>query len=120
MTIVIFWKEICVLQDLLNICTVSVTLGFKLLINEPTRVTHDTETLINHIARTDPKTIVNSGVIRLEISDHYAVFCVGKFIGKLSKSPKKHLLDIDDLTIMVQLWTKMFMGILDRHAPAQG
>ena len=27
------------------------------------------------------------------------------------------LLDIDDLTIMVQLWTKVFMGILDRHAP---
>ena len=27
------------------------------------------------------------------------------------------LLDIDDWTIMVQLWTKVFVGILDRHAP---
>ena len=27
------------------------------------------------------------------------------------------LLDIDDSTITVQLWTKVFMGILDRHAP---
>ena len=61
-------------------------------------------------------------------------------MGKLLKSPKifvtrqlKHfnknafiealnhvywddLLDVDDLTIMVQLWTRVFMGILDRHA----
>ena len=49
--------------------------GFKLLINEPVRVTVDTKTLIDHIATTDPKNIVTSGVIRLGISDHCAVFC---------------------------------------------
>ena len=115
--------------------------GFKLLINEPTRVTLDTKTLIDHIATTDPKNIVNSGVIRLGISDHYTVFCVRKFMGKLLKSPKifvtrqlknfnknafiealnrvywDDLLDVDDPTIMVQLWTRVFVGILDRHAP---
>ena len=41
-----------------------------------------------HIATTDPKNKVDSGVIRLEISDHYAVFCVRKFVGKLLKPPK--------------------------------
>ena len=115
--------------------------GFKQLINEPTRVTLDTKTLIDHIATTDPKNIVNSGVIRLGISDHYAVFCVRKFMGKLLKSPKTFvtrqlknvnknafiealnrvycddLLDVDDPTIMEQLWTRVFVGILDKHAP---
>ena len=62
--------------------------GFKLLINEPARVTLDTKTLIDHIATTDPQNIVNSGVIGLGISDHYAVFCVRKFMGKLLKYPK--------------------------------
>ena len=62
--------------------------GFKLLINEPTRVTLDTKTLIDHIATTDPKNIVNSGVIRPGVSDHYAVFCVRKFMGKLLESLK--------------------------------
>ena len=106
---------------------------FKLLINEPTRVTLDTKTLIGHIAIPDPKNVVDSGVIRLGTSDHYAVFCVRKFTGKLLKSPKifvtrqlknfsknafiealQHvywddLLDIDDPTMMVQLWTKVFV-----------
>ena len=113
--------------------------GFKLLLNEPTRVTLDTKTLIDHIATTDSKNIVNSGVIRLGISDHYAVFCVR--MGRLLKSPKifvtrqlknfnknafiealnrvywDDLLDVDDPTTMVQLWTRVFVGILDRHAP---
>ena len=62
--------------------------GFKLLINDPTRVTLDTKTLIDHIATTDSKNIVSSGVIRLGMSDHYAVFCVKKFMGNLLKSPK--------------------------------
>ena len=39
--------------------------GFELLIKEPTRVTLETKTLIDHIATTDTKNIVNSGVIRL-------------------------------------------------------
>ena len=90
---------------------------------------------------TDPKNIVNSGVIRLEISDHYTSSCVRKFMGKLLKLPKIFLtrqlknfnknvfiealncvywedqLDIDDLTTMVQLlgrkcsWPKYWIGM---------
>ena len=37
------------------------TLGFKLLINEPTRVTLNTKTLIDHIATTDPKILSTQG-----------------------------------------------------------
>ena len=64
-----------------------------------------------------------------------------KFMGKLLKSPKTFvtrqlknfnknafiealnrvywddLLDVDDPTTMVQLWTSVFVGILDKHAP---
>ena len=49
-------------------CSFYDSFGFKLLINEPTWVTLDTKTLIDHIATTDPINIVNSGVIRLRIT----------------------------------------------------
>ena len=116
--------------------------GFELLIKEPTRVTLETKTLIDHRATTNTKNIVDSGVMRLGLSDHYSVYCVRKFMGNLQKTPKvfvtrqfKHfnktafledlrqvywddLLDTtDDPTVLVQLWTKVFVGTLDKHAP---
>ena len=122
-------------------CSFYDSFGFKLLINEPTWVTLDTKTLIDHIATTDPINIVNSGVIRLRIT---TLCVIKKIMGKLLKSPKifvtrqlknfnknafiealnrvywDDLLDVDDPPIMVQLLTRVFVGILDRHVPAQG
>ena len=42
--------------------------GFELLINEPTRVTPETKTLIDHIAATNTNNIVESGVTRLGVA----------------------------------------------------
>ena len=39
------------------------------------------------------------------------------FIEALNRVYWDDLMDIDDPTIVVQLWTKVFVGILDRHAP---
>ena len=39
------------------------------------------------------------------------------FIEALNRVYWDDLLDVDDPTIMVQLWTTVFVGILDKHAP---
>ena len=39
------------------------------------------------------------------------------FIEALNRVYWDDLLDVDDPTIMVQLWTRVFVGILDEHAP---
>ena len=45
--------------------------GLKQLITEPTRETIHTSTLIDHIAVSNNNNIVESGVIKTAISDHY-------------------------------------------------
>ena len=118
-------------------------LGFKQLISEPTRETVSTKPLIDQIATTHPNNIVDSGVVQLAISDHYLIYCVRKFMGNLSKVPKvfesrqmKNFhkenslqisvdfigmtyldVDFDDPNIAVQMWTKVFVATIDKHAP---
>ena len=50
------------------------------LINEPTRVTRTSATLINLIFTNKKENIVKSGVIHLGISDHSLIFAVRKFL----------------------------------------
>ncbi|MEN8446458.1 MAG: endonuclease/exonuclease/phosphatase family protein, partial [Cyanobacteria bacterium J06555_13] len=47
--------------------------SFKQLIEEPTRVTSTTSTLIDHIATTCARNIVRSGVHEISMSDHFMV-----------------------------------------------
>ena len=110
--------------------------GFKQLIGEPTRETVSTKTLIDQIATTRPNNIVDSGVVQLVIGDHYLIYCVRKFMGNLSKVPKvfesrqmkkfykeKFTADLsrfhwdDDHNIAVQMWRKVFVATIDKHAP---
>ena len=62
--------------------------GFKQLIDKPTRETIKTKTLIDHAATTEPGNIVESGIYKVCVSDHYLIYCVRKFRGKIEKSPK--------------------------------
>ena len=55
----------------------------KKLIEEPTRVTMDTSTLIDHIATTYLKSILISGVHKFSASDHYMIYCVRKLNGAI-------------------------------------
>ena len=55
--------------------------NFEQLINEPTRVTLNTSTIIDHIATTCARNILKSGVHEISLSDHFLVYCIRKFNG---------------------------------------
>ena len=61
-------------------------LDFKQLITEPTRITKDTESLIDIIAVNCPMNIRDSGVISSHLSDHELVYCVRKLNWKRAPS----------------------------------
>ena len=61
--------------------------SFNQLIKEPTRVTLDTSSIIDHIATTRARNIVKSGVHEVSMSDHYMVYCIRKFNGAVEKKP---------------------------------
>ena len=63
-------------------------LSFTQLIEEPTRVTCEAATLIDHIAMTYPINISKSGILKLALSDHYMVYCIRKLNGSISKNHK--------------------------------
>ena len=44
-------------------------------------MTLSTATLIDHIAISNPENIPESGILRVALSDHYAVYCIRKFMG---------------------------------------
>ena len=63
-------------------------LSFTQLIEELTRVTGETATLIDYIATTCPIYISKSGILRLALSDHFMVYCIRKLNGSISKNLK--------------------------------
>ena len=60
----------------------------KQLIKEPTRVTVQSSTLIDHIAFSNADNIVESGVLKITLSDHYLVYAVRKFQGGIKRQHK--------------------------------
>ena len=116
--------------------------SFKQLIEEPTRVTSTTSTLIDHIATTCARNIVRSGVHEISMSDHYMVYCIRKFNGavetdhKMIKTRKMKyfneeafLADVsgmrweqiatesDDINVVINNWSNLFSSTIDKHAP---
>ena len=68
------------LQDLFD------TYNLTQIIDEPTRTTQDTKTLIDYIATNRPELASDSGVIPCGISDHDIVY-----MGRKTKLPKVKL-----------------------------
>ena len=62
--------------------------SLKQLIEEPTRVTLTSSSIKDHIATTSARNIVESGVHKVSMSDHYMVFCVLKLEGAVKKDHK--------------------------------
>ena len=58
------------------------------MIDEPTRVTLTTSTLIDHIATSKPENVVASGVLKITFSDHYLVYVTRKFMGSIKQQRK--------------------------------
>ena len=63
-------------------------LSFTQLIEEPTRVTCETATLIDHIATTCPINVSESGILKIAMSDHYMVYFIRKLNGSLNRNHK--------------------------------
>ena len=99
-------------------------------------------TLIDHIATTSIDNILESGVHRVSLSDHYMVFCKHKLnivVGGGHKlvitrnmkhcNEESFLADIshfcweelvyrtDDTNTMVNDWSSMFFAVIEKHAP---
>ena len=64
------------------------TFGLTQLIKDPTRETWDTATLIDHVASIHPQNIPESGVLKVALSDHYAVYCIRKYMGTFKRQQK--------------------------------
>ena len=55
--------------------------GLAQMISEPTRENCHTSTLIDHIAVSAASNIIELGVLRVSLCDHYMIFCVRKYRG---------------------------------------
>ena len=113
------------------------------MIDEATRVTMATSSLIDHIVTNAPEKISDSGVIHTGISDHSLVFAIRKisvigkqeniletrnmknfneekFIEDLLKQPWEHIYFSAEVpNAMWEIWKKIFLDVLDKHAPLQ-
>ena len=135
-------------KDLLNVDTerewviLQPLLGLTQLVNEPTRVTNTSQTLINHIYTNTEENIQRVHVERLCLSDHYGVFCNRKSQSNISKNshqiityrsfrnfeenrflndlysvPWEIIEQFDNLDDIVSSWNALLLDVLDRHAP---
>ena len=62
------------------------SLGLTQLISEPTRVTQESQTLIDHIYTNNEETINYVYVEKMCISDHFEVFCNRKLHASICKN----------------------------------
>ena len=67
-----------VVNNTRHMCDLYELFSFEQLINEPTRVTPSSSTIIDHIATTSASNIIQAGVVETSMSDHFMVFCVRK------------------------------------------
>lgn len=119
------------------------SLGLTQLVTEPTRVTKDSKTLIDHIYTNAEENIQRINVKRLCLSDHYAIFCNRKhqplvtgnkghqvinyrsfkhfeesrFLQDLDSVPWEIIENFDTVDDIVSVWNDLFLEVLDKHAP---
>ena len=114
------------------------------LIEEPTRITMKSSSLIDHIVTNTPEKICHSGVIHTGISDHSMIFAIRKIriiekkenntveMRNMKKFDKGRFLDElltqhweyvyffgNDPNAMWEIWKDLFLEVLDKHAPLQ-
>ena len=115
--------------------------SFKQILKEPTRVSLGSRTIVDHVATNFELNIINYGVIRVSVSDHYLVYCLRRFNGSLKRDHKfintrtmtrfshKECLDdvakasweqvvrsSKDINYLVIKWSYLF-SLIDKHAP---
>ena len=107
------------------------------MIAEPTRVTHNSTTLIDHIYASSPGSFLESGCLDAGVSDHLLVYAVRvggqpqghktKSVRAFGKCNNESLLedlrsasweaDSSDINVRWNQWKRVFFGVLDKHAP---
>ena len=110
------------------------------VITEPTRVTANSSTLIDHVYVSNPQTITHQCVPMYAISDHYPV-CITRRVSKM-KGNSKHIsyrnmknLDVDNFMLdmfnapwdnvnqlaspneALATWSTIYQDIIDKHMP---
>ena len=118
------------------------SIGLTQVVSEPTRVTKDSTTLIDHIYTNNEENIQHVSVKKNCLSDHFAVFCsrkahseIGKtkhqtiiyrsfktfdesrFLTDLSLVPLEIIQAFDNINDIVSVWNTLFLEILNKHAP---
>ena len=123
---------------LINVCEI---FGLRQLITEPTRITAQSQSLIDLCITNTPDKIVRSGVLPLGISDHSLVYLIRKThytipgcVKIISTRSFKHfnqeefladveLIQWDDINLfsdpneMWEFWKNQFLTCIDKHAP---
>ena len=109
---------------------------------EPTRITLETATIIDHVATTCARNITKTGVHKVSLSYHYMVYCIRKFNGAVKKDHKKintrsmknlsenqFMSDVsgicwgtlsqytDNINTLDGDWSSMFSFVIGKHAP---
>ena len=110
------------------------------MINEATRITSDTKTLVDHVSTDKPDRVSSSGIISCGISDHDAVYLVRSMkMPKMRRNPKTvtvckfRRFDLDAFKSDLQgvhfdevkshpnemwlIWNTLFLDVLNKHAP---
>ena len=66
--------------------SVTTMFGLSQMIKDHTRVTKNTQTLIDHIYTNNTEKVIDAKIVNSSISDHYAIFCT--YLVKSPKQPK--------------------------------
>ena len=110
------------------------------LIDQPTRITSSTRTLIDHIFTNKPNIITNHGVLHVGISDHSLIYATHKhntlkadpkiiesrqfknfdcdaFIEDIKETPFHFASLMDDPNEMWDVWKSLLLEVINKHAP---
>ena len=120
------------------------SLGLSQLVTQPTRVTNNSTSLIDHIYPGDEENLSKVHVCQIGISDHFAVFCNRKINASLKKNSHKSIKyrsfkhfdeinflhdlqlvpwsNIDEFENMddkLEAWYAFFTDTINKHAPVK-
>ena len=110
------------------------------LIDQPTRITSSTRTLIDHIFTNKPNIIMNHGILHVGISDHSLIYATHKhntlkadpkiiesrqfknfdsdaFIEDIKETPFHFASLMDDPNEMWDVWKSLLLEVINKHAP---
>ena len=126
-----------------NLTNILDIFGLSQLITEPTRITDNSQSLIDMCITNCPQKVPTSGVLHLGISDHSLVYMIrkaryanagstkviemrnfnlfnkDKFLNDLKQKEWRKIALYSDPNEMWDLWKQLLMSSIDKHAPVK-